>query len=125
VKRSADSNPTGTPLQSAHRGLADGPQAQKGADVMPKIAFPLTLSVVLAASTMAHAAPKCTAEPKDRWMSEQAMKAKLAELGYERIKTFKVSGDCYEIYGYTKEGQKAEVYFNPVTGGVVKANIGG
>ena len=40
------------------------------------------------------------------------MKAKVAALGYERIKTFKVSGDCYEIYGYTKDGKKAEVYFN-------------
>lgn len=47
---------------------------------MPKIAFPLTLGIVLAASTIAHAAPKCTAEPKDKWMSEQAMKAKVAEL---------------------------------------------
>jgi len=47
------------------------------------------------------------------------------ELGYARVKTFKVSGNCYEIYGYTKDGQKAEVYFNPVNGDVVKANIGG
>ena len=53
------------------------------------------------------------------------MKAKVGALGYERIKTFKVSGNCYEIYGYTKDGKKAEVYFNPVSGDVVKANIGG
>ncbi len=92
---------------------------------MPKIAFPLAVGLALAASTFANAAPKCTAEPKDKWMSEQAMKTKAAELGYERIKTFKVSGDCYEIYGYARDGQKAEVYFNPVTGDVVKANIGG
>jgi hypothetical protein len=51
-------------------------------------------------------------------MSEEAMKAKVAELGYERIRTFKISGDCYEIYGYTKDGKKAEVYFDPVTGAV-------
>jgi len=77
------------------------------------------------APTFAQAAPKCTAEPKDKWLTEEAMKSKVAALGYEKIKTFKVSGDCYEIYGYTKDGQKAEVYFNPVTGDVVKANIGG
>jgi hypothetical protein len=53
------------------------------------------------------------------------MKAKVATLGYERIKTFKISGNCYEIYGYTKDGQKAEVYFNPVTGDIVKSDIGG
>jgi hypothetical protein len=58
-------------------------------------------------------------------MSEEAMKAEVAELGYERIRTFEISGDCYEIYGYTKDGKKAEVYFDPVTGAVVQANIGG
>ena len=73
---------------------------------------------------VAKAAPNCTAEPKDKWMAEEAMKAKVASLGYERIKTFKVSGRCYEIYGYTKDGKKAEVYFNPVSGEVVKAEIG-
>jgi hypothetical protein len=73
----------------------------------------------------AFAAPECTAEPKAKWLSEGAMRAKVNELGYARVKTFKVSGNCYEIYGYTKDGQKAEVYFNPVNGDVVKANIGG
>jgi hypothetical protein len=58
-------------------------------------------------------------------MTEEAMKSKVTTLGYERIKTFKVSGSCYEIYGYTKDGQKAEVYFNPVTGDIVKSYIGG
>ncbi|HXZ15490.1 MAG TPA: PepSY domain-containing protein [Roseiarcus sp.] len=71
------------------------------------------------------AAPNCTAEPREKWMSEDAMKAKIATLGYERIKTFKVSGSCYEIYGYTNDGRKAEVYFNPVTGDRVKSYIGG
>lgn len=85
----------------------------------------LFICAALLAPALAQAAPKCTAEPKEKWMSEAAMQAKVAELGYERIKTFKVSGDCYEIYGYTKDGRKAEVYFNPVSGAVVKANIGG
>lgn len=71
----------------------------------------------------AFAGPVCTTEPKDNWMSEQAMQAKVAEMGYQKIKTFKVSGSCYEIYGYTKDNKKAEVYFNPVTGAVVKAEI--
>jgi hypothetical protein len=88
----------------------------------------LVLALALAAAiapAAAQAAPKCTTEPKTKWMSEEAMKTKAAELGYERIKTFKVSGDCYEIYGYTKDGKKAEVYFNPVNGEPVLANIGG
>ena len=87
-----------------------------------------TLSLILAAAVVvplaAQASPNCTSEAKDKWMSEDAMKAKVATLGYERIKTFKVSGNCYEIYGYTKDGKKAEVYFNPVNGDVVKSEIG-
>lgn len=85
------------------------------------------LAALLAASVLsplaASASPACTKEPKDKWMSEDAMKAKVAEMGYQKIKTFKVTGSCYEIYGYTKDNKKAEVYFNPVTGAVVKAEI--
>lgn len=92
---------------------------------MSDVAAFLVVLACLILPNQAFASPSCTAEPKEKWLSEDAMKAKVSELGYARIKTFKVSGNCYEIYGYTKEGQKAEVYFNPVNGDVVKANIGG
>jgi hypothetical protein len=91
---------------------------------MRKIALSLVLASIIATPFAAQAAPKCTDQPKEKWMSEDAMKAKVTALGYERIKTFKVSGNCYEIYGYTKDGKKAEVYFNPVNGDVVKSEIG-
>lgn len=90
---------------------------------LPRIVAAVVL--VTLAPAAAFAAPKCTTEPKDKWMTEEAMKAKVAELGYKDIRTFKVSGSCYEIYGKTKDDKKAEVYFNPVTGDVVKAEIGG
>ena len=92
---------------------------------MHRIARNLAIIAIIAAPAIAQAAPNCTDEPRDQWMTEEAMKAKVATLGYERIKTFKISGNCYEIYGHTKDGQKAEVYFNPVTGDIVKSNIGG
>jgi len=92
---------------------------------MHKIARGLAAIAIMAAPSVVLAAPNCTAEPREKWMSEDAMKAKIATLGYERIKTFKVSGSCYEIYGYTNDGRKAEVYFNPVTGDRVKSYIGG
>jgi hypothetical protein len=92
---------------------------------MRKIALSLMLASFVAAPLAAQAAPQCTAEAKDKWLSEDAMKARVAALGYERIKTFKISGNCYEIYGYTKDGKKAEIYFNPVNGDVVKSEIGG
>lgn len=92
---------------------------------MQPIARNLAFIAIVAFSSDAQAAPTCTSEPRDKWMAEDAMREKVTTLGYERIKTFKISGSCYEIYGYTKDGKKAEVYFNPVTGDIVKANIGG
>ena len=73
-------------------------------------------------SNAAFAGAACTGHPKAEWLTEDAMKAKVAEMGY-KVKTFKISGDCYEIYGWTKDGRKAEIYFDTKTGDVVKSNI--
>lgn len=89
-----------------------------------KIKAAVVAALVILSPAMALASPECTAEPQDKWMSEDAMKAKVADLGYT-IKTFQVTGNCYEIYGFTKDDKRAEVYFNPVTGDVVEAEIDG
>ena len=73
----------------------------------------------------ALAGPKCTGEAKDKWLSEEVMKQKIADMGFKDIRTFKTSGSCYEIYGHDKDGRKAEVYFNPVDASIVKSEIGG
>lgn len=70
-----------------------------------------------------HAAPECTNEPKDKWMSEQDMKAKIVGEGYT-IKRFLTSGTCYEVYGKNKQGKNVEIYFNPVDGKIVKQRVG-
>ncbi|MBB3545230.1 MULTISPECIES: PepSY domain-containing protein [unclassified Rhizobium] len=77
------------------------------------------VAIVSATPAMALASPSCTAEPKSKWLSEEAMKAKIDVLGY-KVKTFEVTGNCYEIYGRDKNGSRAEVYFNPVTGAIVQ-----
>lgn len=75
---------------------------------------------VLTLAGTAFAKKVCTDQPKDKWMSEEAFKQKATtELGY-KIKKFKTPGSCYEIYGWNKDGQKIETYFNPVDGSVVK-----
>ena len=61
----------------------------------------------------------CPAYPKNEWMSEADAKAKIAEMGY-KMKTFEVTGNCYEIYGHDKDGNKAEVYFDAKTLAIVK-----
>lgn len=84
--------------------------------------FALTASALSVAS-MANAAPVCTKFPPAKWLTAAQMKAKIAKMRYRDIKVFQVSGSCYEIYAHTKDGRRAEVYFNPVTGAVVQNNV--
>ena len=86
---------------------------------MRSIAFSLVLAGAVIVPLAAHANPTCTTEPKAKWMSEQAIKAKIAALGYQKIRSFKVTESCYEIYGSDKDNKLVEVYFNPVTGDIV------
>jgi len=69
------------------------------------------------------AATDCTKEDKSKWIDQTKFQADLKAEGY-KIKIFKVTkGNCYEIYGTNKDGKKVEIYFNPVTAGIVKSNI--
>ena len=82
----------------------------------------LTALTLTFAAASAHADTKepCTTEPKDKWQDQKAFQEKLKKDGY-KIKVFKVTkGDCYEIYGWDKAGKKVEIYFNPVSGEIVK-----
>ncbi|MFA5121774.1 PepSY domain-containing protein [Zavarzinia sp.] len=93
---------------------------------MKKLRVALGAGIVAACFSggLAFAGPTCTTEPESKWLSEEAMKQKIAEMGYKDIKVFKKTrGGCYEIYGYTAEGKKAEVYFNPITGEAVEKNL--
>ena len=79
----------------------------------------IVAALVLMAGATSYAKKNCTDEPKDKWMSEEAFKKKVTDLGYT-IRKFKQPGTCYEIYGTNKEGKKVEIYFNPVDGSIVK-----
>lgn len=80
-------------------------------------------AALTAVTTIAFAAQECTQEPKEKWMSEQDMKARIVNEGYT-IKRFLISGTCYEIYGKNKLGKNVEIYFNPVDGKIVKQRGG-
>lgn len=87
---------------------------------------PFKLAAALAAlsiAPMAMAAPVCTKAPQGKWLTPAQMKTKVAKMGYRDVKVFQVSGSCYEIYAHTKDGKRAEVYFNPVNGAVVQNNV--
>jgi hypothetical protein len=83
---------------------------------------PLLLAAA-ALSSPVFAAPQCTAAPRAQWMTEAAMKQKVLDQGYT-IKVFQVTGNCYEIYGKDKSGNKVEIYFDPTDGHIVKKKGG-
>ncbi|MGE5086204.1 MAG: PepSY domain-containing protein [Bacillota bacterium] len=83
----------------------------------------LSVIVVIFSGLSAFAEPSCTKEPKDKWQKESDFQKKLTDEGY-KIKKFKVTkGNCYEIYGWNKEGKKVEIYFDPTNSNKVKENI--
>lgn len=82
----------------------------------------LLLSLVIA-SPLAFAGPQCTTADKSQWQDQAKFQENLKAEGYE-IKKFKVTaGNCYEIYGWNKDKQKVEIYFDPVSGKAVKSEI--
>jgi hypothetical protein len=51
------------------------------------------------------------------------MQQNIISQGYS-IKKFKETRTgCYEIYGYDSEKHRVEIYFNPVSGDIVKKEI--
>ncbi len=88
---------------------------------MKKLIILAASTAMLALSTPAMASSDkagCMAV-KGEWMSEDAIKAKATELGYE-VRRVKKEDGCYEVYGITKDKSLVEIYMNPVTGEVVK-----
>lgn len=67
-----------------------------------------------------YAKKTCTDQPKEKWMSVENFKSKAEAEGY-KIRKFKQSGSCYEIYGTDKNGKSVEIYFNPVDGSISKS----
>lgn len=90
----------------------------KEQDPMRKFLIALTL-----AAPFAYAGPECSTADPSQWQDQTKFQEDLKAQGY-KIKVFKVTdGNCYEIYGWDKEGRKVEIYFDPVSGKAVKTEI--
>ncbi|MDR8016872.1 PepSY domain-containing protein [Ectopseudomonas guguanensis] len=82
----------------------------------------LLLSLALA-SPLTLAATQCTTADMSQWQDQDKFQSGLKAQGYQ-ISKFKVTkGNCYEIYGFDKDGKKVEIYFDPVSGDAVKSNV--
>jgi len=85
-----------------------------------KVPIPKDASAAPAASAMVGFSRHkitdfCTTAPRSEWIDEEEMKLLVLHRGY-RIKTFKVSKtNCYEVYGFDKQNQVVEAYFDPIT----------
>ena len=86
------------------------------------IRIALAAALVAIVPTAAFAGANCKANPKAEWLSEADAQAKIVAQGY-KIDKFKIDGNCYEIYGTSKDGKKVEIYYDTKSLEVVKAEI--
>jgi hypothetical protein len=61
---------------------------------------------------------ECTDRPKSQWLSTDRVKAVLEGEGYT-VGKVKTDGSCYEVYAKDKDGNKVELFVNPVDATVV------
>lgn len=61
----------------------------------------------------------CGNLPRDQWIAVDAASAKAAALGYD-VRSVEIEHGCYEIKAVDKNGARAELYLNPVSGEIVR-----
>jgi hypothetical protein len=86
------------------------------------LAVALALAVGAVAALPALAEEECTAAPQEQWLKPEQIKAKAEELGYT-VRSVGEDDGCPEVKGLNQAGDKVEVYFDPVTGNVVKTKV--
>jgi hypothetical protein len=83
----------------------------------------ILMVVMILTISNAFAGPECTKEDKSKWQDKSKFEKQLVDQGY-KVKVFKITkGNCYELYGWNKEGKKVEIYFHPITGKIIKEEI--
>mgnify|MGYP000935953076 CR=1 FL=1 len=82
----------------------------------------LALALVIAAlpfgATASTYAGECTDRPKSEWQSTDEIKAPFEAQGYA-VGKVKNGGSCYEVYARDTDGNKVELFVNPVDASVV------
>lgn len=74
---------------------------------------------VLSTGALAESAGKpCTTEPKEKWMTVEAIEKIVTDHGYSVAKS-KVKGTCVEIYAKDDKGARVELFIDPATGNPV------
>lgn len=66
----------------------------------------------------------CQPHPQSQWLKTDALTKILKEQGYI-IDTWQVVENCYEMVGLTEEGLPTRLYFDTVSGDVMKSETQG
>lgn len=79
----------------------------------------ITIAALFATlSVAAHAdsfGKPCTSEPKERWLSLEAIEKIVRDHGYEVAKS-KIKNACAEVYARDSAGTRVELFIDPATG---------
>jgi hypothetical protein len=78
----------------------------------------------LAGAAPAHAESlgrPCTDKPETAYLSLDALKGKLSDLGYE-IRSGEIKNACGEFYVLDKAGKRAELFLDPTSGAIVSGD---
>ncbi len=89
---------------------------------MRKIITITAASLMLAATIPAYASDdsvSCGQSAGGQQLSIQDITAKATAMGYDVRKVERDDG-CFEVYATGKNGNRVEIYMNPVTGAVLK-----
>lgn len=100
------------------------PQAKPGpgVSVLSAAATVPANTTATVGATAARDRATCTQLPATEWLDADEFKLLAAHRGYKTV-VFKVTyGACYEIYGYDRDGNLVEAYFNPVNARLMRSN---
>ena len=80
---------------------------------MTGFAVALAGAIALAgANASATGLATCKVGPESGWKSQDELTKMLTAKGW-RVNRIKVDGNCYEVYGFDKDGKRVEAYFHP------------
>lgn len=78
----------------------------------------LVLGLMLLAAP-AQADVDCQPSARASWIPESQFREQMKRQGVQITKFRITPGNCYEIYGFDAQGERLEVYYNPVDGSPV------
>lgn len=83
----------------------------------------MVLGTALAFPAQASERGRCGSVPNEKWLTQDAAKSRLAELGYD-VRSIKVQHGCYEAKVVDKNGVRLKLYVNPETGAPITRTEG-